>query len=248
MIYIVLSIYDIKSLYIVSTIIMKELSLKQKIFMYVYIVIFSALTIYILWASLSYRLSKIEENLNDIKDNIVSDTTWAIIELTWWVAIDTWVCIPIPEDPREYLEYIMEDWEWGVDYIVATPTNQPKMNSKLWAENNEEMHQYIHRNRIRFDFDSKGKSWYIMFITTKAIPQSRNLFLWVDGVTIGWLDKKESLPTYAPNEYLYELNHIKYSWATNKSNYKDLSHSPISINAVVWQANNKVEKIIIFFK
>ena len=206
----------------------------------------------ILWAIFiffSYLQQKKTNDLTEIITDNIDDTTWAVAQITTWdTIVNTWVSIPIPEDPREYLEYIMEDWEWWVDYIVATPADQPKMNSKNSAENTEEMHMYIHKNRIKFDFDSKNKKWYIMFITTKEIPQSRNLFLGVDGVTIWWLDKKATLPTYSSNEYLYELDNIKYFWSWKNFKYKNLSKSPIYINAVVWQAWNKVEKIIIFFK
>ena len=132
------------------------------------------LVLWIMFLSFSYFQQKDAHTQIENPTDYISDTTWAVSEYsTWYIPIDTWVCIPIPEDPREYLEYIMDEWEWWVDYIVSTPTSQPKMDSKNWSENTEEMHQYIHKNRIKFEFDSQWKEWYIMFITTKQIPQSR---------------------------------------------------------------------------
>lgn len=177
-----------------------------------------------------------------------TDTTGAVTEYWSWEEITWWVAIEAPDDPREYLEYIMSHWIWWDDYIVATPNNQPKMNSKTWDVNTQEMWNYIGNNKIKFEFDNKWKQWYIMFVTSKPISKAYKLFLWINWKTVWYIDENTKLPSYDWNEYLFELNHIKYYWGKTKSNNVNLSKSPIYINAVTSEAWNKVEKIIIFFK
>ena len=176
------------------------------------------------------------------------DTSWANIEILTWTS-DTWVIIEPPNEPRLYLEYLIQYWSWWIDYIVKTPTNQPAMNSKYWSENTAKMHTYIHENRIKFEIPQIDKQWYIMFVTSRQVSNIGNIFLWVNGSTIWWLDKKESLSVENKNEYLYKLNHISLIGNNEYRFRKDLSwKSTIFINAVVWESDNKIEKIIIFFK
>lgn len=174
--------------------------------------------------------------------------TWEVI--TW----DQEITIESATDPRSYLDYLLENGEAWKDYIVAIPQNQPRMNSKTWAVNTQEMHTYIHQNRITFDILNTEKTAYVMFVTTKALSKAVNLFVGIDWKTVGWIDKKQRLETEAANEHLYELcdlklignksYHFSASWLCKRGKPKN----KISLNAVVWEANNKVEKIIIFFK
>jgi len=194
-------------------------------------------------------------------DNL-KDTTWAVQELwdvfTWseinintWTINNTWVTIEIPSNPRELLNYQIEYWEWWVDYIVSSPTNQPNINSKTSKENNEKMHDYLYHNRIRFEIKDLSRKWYIMFVTSKPIKSISNVFIWLDWSTIWWLDKtsENRTQTKKDNEFIYPLSNLDLIWNNDYHFHKDLSReSTISINAVVWEAWNYVEKIIIFFK
>lgn len=180
----------------------------------------------------------------------IKDTTWATIEKTTWTwSNNTWVIIEPPKEPRLYLDYIIQYWSWWIDYIIKSPTNQPDMSSKAWSENTKRMHDYLYNNRIKFNIPKTNKKWYIMFVTSKPISNISNMFLWIDGLTIWWLDKKKSLSVDNQNEYLYKLNEISLIGNNDYRFSKDLSwKSNVFINAVVGETNNKVEKIIIFFQ
>ncbi len=71
------------------------------------------------------------------------------------------------------------------------------------------MHNYISENRIIFDIPDNQKNAYIMFVTTKPLSKVANLFVGIDGETVGWIDKKQKLETEAKNEYLYELCNLR---------------------------------------
>lgn len=192
------------------------------------------------------------------KENIttnINDTTWINFDTwsKWTWMIESWAMIEIeiPNNPRELLDYQIEYWTWWEDYIVATPTpEQPKINAKTSAENNEKMHKYLRNNRIIFDIDTT-RQWYIMFITQKPIKNITNIFFGLDWTTIGRLDKKgvDRVITEHENEFLYPLDHIDLIW---NNNYRFTAETTwkekLSINAVVWEDNNKIEKIIIFFR
>lgn len=180
--------------------------------------------------------------------DIIGNTSGAVVETPDFTGdINTGAVVEVPNDPRLYLEYIIEYWTGGEDYIAFSPTNQPDMSSQAWGENTTKMHKYIHENRIVFNLPDTKKQWYILFITTRKLKWISNLFLWVDGKTIWWLDKNDSI-TKDTNEYLYPLNNIAILWNGGRSMPQDLSKWPLSLNAVVGESNNKVEKIIIFFK
>ena len=194
-------------------------------------------------------------------DNL-KDTTWAIQEFSWniytwtdtitWDKINTsWVIIEIPSNPRDLLDYQIEYGEWWIDYIVATPIWQPNINSKTSKENNEKMHNYLYNNRITFDIKDTSRQWYIMFVTSKPIKSISNIFIWLDWSTIWWLDKDSTnrTKTKKENEFIYPLNNLDLIWNNNYHFHPSLTwKKTISINAVVWEDNNKIEKIIIFFR
>ena len=212
-------------------------------------IILRPVAIIMLWVGLfSYFTKTPLYEWQYVTDKYPEDTTWADTETSTWTSA-TWVIIEPPNEPRLYLEYLIQYGSWWIDYIVKTPTNQPAMNSKAWSENTARMHTYIHENRIRFNIPTQEKQWYIMFVTSNSVSNISNIFLWVDGSTIWRLDKKESLPVENQNEFLYKLNDILLIGNNDYRFSEDLSwKASIYINAVVWESNNKVEKIIIFFK
>lgn len=197
--------------------------------------------------------------INFVEKLVPSVTTWTISDIqnsTWTVEINepnvfTWeagVYMEIPNNPRDYLDYLLEYWTWWYDYFVSTPSNQPNMNSQASTENTSIMHNYIHKNRIRFDLGNQNKKWYIIFLTKIPVSNISNIFLWVDWKTIWWLDKNKRILTQQENEFMYELDKVYLIWNNNYHFSENLNKPVISINAVVWQADNKIEKIIIFFK
>jgi len=191
------------------------------------------------------KISQIESNVNHL---INETSTWATIEQQTW-STNTWVVIELPTDPRTYLDYIIQYGSWWVDYISIAPTNQPSMSSKVGSDNTSSMHDYLYKDRIKFDIPSLDKQWYIMFVTSKPVSNISNIFLWVDWSTIWRLNKRASLPTENQNEFLYKLDEMPLIWNNDYRFSPDFSwKKTIYINAVVWEANNKVERIILFFR
>ena len=156
----------------------------------------------------------------------------------------------IPSDVIGYYTYILEHWERDVDYIQKIPNQQPNMNARISTDNNVKMHDYLYKNQIVFKIPSTNKKGYIMFITTNPVSKDKNIFFGLNGKTIGWIDKNNiPFETYEKNQYLYELNNLLLVGNGWYRFSKDLSWiKKLHLNAVVWEANNKVEKIIIFFK
>lgn len=220
-------------------------NLAQKI----WLVFVSSIIIFLLYMVFLLIKSWYNITINNSWVSIINNTTWATtIPIQTW-SIDTWIIIEPPSDPKSYLDYIIKYWTWWLDYIAISPTNQPNMSSHAWSENTKRMHTYIHENRIKFDIPITDKQWYIMFITSNPISNISNIFLWIDGITIWWLNKKESLSSDSKKEFLYKLNEISLIGNNNYHFSKNLSWKPnIYINAVIWESNNKIEKIIIFFK
>lgn len=185
------------------------------------------------------------QSLNDIWD-----THSLSGSIDTWNIINTWNIENIPTDVRWYLDYMIKYWTSDVDYFSRVPEWQPNLNSSIWSDNNIIMHDYLNKNRIKFNIPNTAKKWYIMFVTSSKVPNDKNIFIWVDWKTIWRLDKNNiPLETYNSNEYLYELDNLLLIGNWWYKFTKNLWNNPtLSINAVVWQSNNKVEKIIIFFK
>lgn len=214
-------------------------------------IILRPIAIIMLWVGIFSYITKTplyEWQYSSIK--YPEDTTWATIEqqTTTWENI-TWTIIDIPRDPRTYLDYLIQYGSWWIDYISIAPTNQPAINSKAWSENTARMHDYLYKNRIKFDIPSLDRQWYIMFVTSQPVSNISNIFLWVDGSTIWRLDKKQSLLVENQNEFLYKLDVISLIGNDDYHFPEDLSwKKSIYINAVVLENNNKIEKIILFFR
>lgn len=186
-------------------------------------------------------------------DSKTPATTWTISEILTETIPETWwnsSLEEIPSDVMGYYTHILEKGVEGVDYIQKTPNPQPNLNAKISTDNNVRMHDYLYKNQIVFQIPATSKKAYIMFITTSPVAKDKNIFVGLDGKTIGWLDKNNlPIETYEKNQYLYELNNLLLVGNNWYKFSKDLSWPRgLYLNAVVWEANNKVEKIIIFFK
>ena len=128
----------------------------------------------------------------------------------------------------------------GETYI---PTEQPQINAKTSAENNEKMRKYLRDNRI--EIDTKGKV-YIAFITEKEIKENTNIFIAIDGKTIWWLDKSKRIKTENPKEFLYQISSIDLIGNNNYKFKAEIKGERLNINAVVGEDNNKIEEIKVF--
>ena len=138
----------------------------------------------------------------------------------------------------------MQYWKDWIDYFIATPTEQPKMNWKTSEENNNTMWSYLYNNRINFATNNE-REWYILFILKNKPKSWNNIFLWVNGKTIWYLDKSKSLPVENDNELLYKYNEVPII-GNNYTRNEDLYWK--AINTVIAEQNNRVEKIIVYFE
>lgn len=206
------------------------------IFFIITILIFACKSFYIAWNLYHSNIS-------------IKDTDWVVLQtFTGELEDNNEISIDI-NNPRDILNYQMEYWTWWIDYIVASPINQPKLDSKNASENTKKMHQYLYQNRLNFEIKDKTREGYIMFITTFPVKDTNNIFLWLDWKTIWWLNKEQKLKTENDNEFLYSLKNIELIWNNQYKFSEDLSDkTTISINAIVWEYWNYIEKIIIFFK
>ncbi len=214
------------------------------------------LTLFIL-IYMVFNIKNIAIFINDniiLKNNSIEidNTAWVISkEITWDAITGT---IEIPNNIRDYLDEIVQSWKEWEDYIIVNLYNQPNLSSSLWKENNEIMHSYLYKNRNIFTIPKTDKVWYIMFVTEKIVSTDKNIFIWLDWQTVGWLNRLKSIEKWnvKSNEYLYKLSEIQLIWNNkyqfDKNIYKEMIDNKISINWVIWEANNSLKQIIIFFK
>ena len=139
-------------------------------------------------------------------------------------------------------------------YLEAKVKNQPFMGSKSWAENNINMHKYLDKEQYSFEVPKTDKVVYIHFVTTKPIASNRNIFIAVNGKTLGRIDKSKALTLGRTerdnmgNWYSYKLDKIPLIQNGLREvtlNLQDWPNSTIHINGVVGEADNKLERIFI---
>ena len=194
----------------------------------IYVVIFSILSI----------LGK-NMNLSPIDENQHSSSWVQLIETTGWA-------IPIPDNPRDYIDYIMQYGQQGKDYFVIYPDKQPNITSSNKAENNNILWQYAYN--YRYSVDLWDIKWgYIMFTTKRPVKDNRSLFLAIDGSSKGALSMSTKEDGYYDNEYLYSIRSIKAWWYTlNLLDY--IINSKLIIWWYIGESWNGIEKITIVKK
>lgn len=230
----------------------KKLTLKQKLLIIIYLLLFSWVTIWYFWRLLSEKVQNIDpDNLQPrIKPDTWNNntTTWVVIDiLTWWTDTGS---IEIPNWAREYLDYILQYWVAGEDYIAVEPPRPPVIRSDDKQVNNDIMFSYLNKNRITFTIPTTDKKGYVMFVTYKEVPISRDMFLSINWWSKWAIRKNKSLPVAEVNEYLYRMNDVTIAWTdwwwVNLYDY--VVDNKLQLNAFVWEQWNYIKKIIIFFK
>ena len=176
--------------------------------------------------------------------------------MEWYIIQENSCTIEIPKNPREYIDYIMEKWQLGKDYEVIIPEKPwPQITSQYANINSQSIIDYIvkHQTKHTRTIPAWITNWYIMFVTTKEINKDRKLFLWLRDANRWTINKTESLDRYWPNEYVYNMRSIPQlsdSWlqpfTTNL--FRELQNRKLSVIWVVWESNNRVEKIVIVRK
>lgn len=102
-------------------------------------------------------------------------TTGVVVEINTW-EINSWTLLP-PEWIREYLDYVLQNWIAGIDYISVEPPRPPIIRSDDKQVNNQVMFSYLDRTKITFTIPNNQKKWYVLFITNKEVSDSRDIFL-----------------------------------------------------------------------
>ncbi len=178
-----------------------------------------------------------------------TNSSWVIVEINTWF-INTWVEIP-PQDVRSYIDYIVDNWVAWQDYIIVYPPKPPVIRSADKQENNKVIFSYFYRTKVIFTIPNTTKSWYVMFVTNKAVPNTKDFLLSIDWVSKWPIRKNSSMAVSNDNEYLYPMKSITMVWSSGKYNidlYNSIENNKLWLNAFVWDPWNYVEKIIIFFK
>lgn len=183
-----------------------------------------------------------------IQNNEPLITSWVTITINTWATM-TWET-NIPQEPRDFLWYIYNNWIEWIDYMAVEPPKQPVIRSTDKEENNKVIKNYFNKNRILFNIPKTDKIPYILIITNKEIPNNRDFFLWLDWTNMWPIKKEKSLIVNNTNEYLYPLYWIIKAWLSPKTfDVKwHIENNKLDLNVFVWEAWNYVEKIIIFFK
>lgn len=94
-------------------------------------------------------------------------TTGVVVEINTW-EINSWTLLP-PEWIREYLDYVLQNWIAGIDYISVEPPRPPIIRSDDKQVNNQVMFSYLDRTKIAFTIPNNQKKWYVLFITNKEV-------------------------------------------------------------------------------
>lgn len=175
-------------------------------------------------------------------------TTGVVVEINTW-EINSWTLLP-PEWIREYLDYVLQNWIAGIDYISVEPPRPPIIRSDDKQVNNQVMFSYLDRTKITFTIPNNQKKWYVLFITNKEVSDSRDIFLAINSISKWAIRKNKSLAVSDINEYLYALNHITMAGTDWKwiNAYNYVINNQLQLNAFVWEQWNYIKKIIIFFK
>lgn len=178
--------------------------------------------------------------------------TWETSSITWVEIIniedttgttDTGYIIPyIPDNIRDYIDYITIYGTWWDDFIEFFPKKPQIIRSSDKEENNAIMYDYVKRYSYKFNIKS-NKIWYILFITSKEIPDNKDFFLALNWKVRWHIKKSSSLPVNNYNEYLYRLNAIPLVEWWTVAITKD---TPMS--AFIWEWWNYIKKIIVVFK
>lgn len=225
--------------------------------------------------SVSYFFTPFWERLNNIYQSILPEnwsgistwdsqtTTWENI-LTWntWINIsiltgdllltwenETW-SIEIPENPRDYLSYLLDHWVEWTDYIIANLPKQPIIYSSDKKDNNRLKDAYIARTKSVFTLPETTKKGYVLFVVNGGVSVNRDLFIGIDWATKWAIRKDKSLPVAEYWEYLYRMDNIILAGQNGKSInlYNFAKNNQLWLNAFVWESGKYIEKIIIFFK
>lgn len=218
----------------------KKKKILKQWFSFLYIIL-------LLWlfskAMLAYMQKKIQEN----PVVVISNSTWANVEILTWELL-TWE--EVPEKPREYLNYILKNWVAGIDYIMIAPPKPPIIHSSDKEENNKVMKSYLARTKIDFTIPKTDKKGYVMFVSEKEIPETRDLFLSINWWVIWAIRKDKSLPISELNEYLYAMDSIVIAWTNwkTKNLYDYVVNEKLWLNGFVWEKGNYIKEIILFWK
>lgn len=187
-----------------------------------------------------------------------TETTIAIsgedhLETTW-----TAVYIPIPSEPKKYIDYILQSGVLWEDYIIILPTQpQPRLTSTDSSINTKEIRKYIETNKEKHTINMPKwvSDGYIIFKTKRILDNGEfaNLLLAIDYQSKWIIDKNASLDKANSNEYIYRLTSVPLISNIEKIKFKAnildyILEWKLSISSVTTEDQNPVEKITIVFK
>lgn len=179
-------------------------------------------------------------NLAPVNNDGQSSSGVQVIEFTWDMIV-------APSNPRDYIDYIIQNWEQWKDYFIVYPNKQPDITSSDKAVNNSTLRQYAYKYRYSVDIWNINSGVYIMFTTIKPISDNRSLFLTINWSSKWALNMNLKKDAYYDNEYLFDINEISAWWY--RLDFNDyISDWKIILWWYVGESKNWITKITIVKK
>lgn len=148
---------------------------------------------------------------------------------------------------------VIETW-----FLVSlVPERQPKIISHNYLDNNKVIHKYLSKEKYNVTLPTDKGIILVRFVTSKPIAKNREIFLAINGKTVGRLDKSRQVELYTDSwnwDYLDLWDTLVYyaraiplignKWYKYTIDLEELN--TFSINAVVWETNNFVKEIHLY--
>lgn len=194
-----------------------------------------------------------------------TNNTWAVTgwvipiivewtgSLSWenqtWEVVKTWNIIP--DDPRGFVNYMLNNWQLNKDYFSADIYPQPITHWDTRQENNNLLFPYIWKYRYQFPVPNNKDKWYLLITLKRALAKNREVFLAIDWSSIWPLIIKKSEDVRDETEYLYPMENIPARW--NKWEYttnlfKRINNWILTLWWFVSESGNGIKNITIVLK
>lgn len=180
--------------------------------------------------------------------NIITEI-WNNEQSTWYIGELTWSKVErdVSLSPMENVNNIMKNGiEWQ-DYITKIQNRQPNI---YWnaQQNNQIMHPRLYNqdNRLTFSIPT-NKKWIMLVKLKNAISSDRDMFLAVNGTTMGLLHKDKALWSLNNKEYIFNISKMYVANRPTINFYDYMTNNRIQLWVFVGQKDNYVESITMIF-
>jgi len=174
--------------------------------------------------------------------------TWSFTRADYLKALTgTWL-----ETIEAKVNYVLSFGEKGNDFVTVTP--QPQ-NIVLWAtksSNNILIQSFIQKYQYGFNLD-KNRTGYFVVKTQKRVPDSKDMLLGINGMSMGSLHKNiesnkfksDVSDNYLDTLYIFPIDNIKVAQVQLPLNLT--TFNPLSLTVVIGENNNSVVSLSIVY-